>query len=171
MALEAMPRDWLLPIAGAPNFTLAELTRSDTARRRSIDNHPGPEAVEHLQRLARQVLQPIRDRFGPVVITSGFRGAELNRLVGGSPRSHHRLGQAADLRPLRQEVRLVEVLCYVFHSLPFDELVAEYLPHGWVHVAYGGAGEPRRRLLIKQTGRPVRPTTIAELKRRFAQAA
>jgi len=168
---DQLPYHWSLPIDGAPNFTLAELVRSELARRRGIDNRPGPAAVARLERLARRVLQPIRDRFGPMLVTSGYRCLELNRLVGGGERSHHRLGQAADLRPLRQEVRWVEVLCYVHSSLPYDELVAEYLPHGWMHVAYAGSHRPRRRLLIKQSGRPIRPTTMEELRRRLAQAA
>lgn len=163
--------DWRRPIDGAPNFTLGELCRSQTAMRRGIANRPDVQAHRRLTRLARVVLQPLRDHFGPVLVTSGYRCEELNRLVGGSPRSHHRLGQAADLRGVHQDASLLKMLCYVYDSLPFDELAAEYFPSGWVHVAYSGTMNPVRRLLIKETGKPFEAVSIEHLCRRFSRNA
>ena len=55
------------------NFTLSELTKSDTAIRKGINNNPSPEQIEKLKLLCENILQPVRDHFGRVKITSGFR--------------------------------------------------------------------------------------------------
>jgi uncharacterized protein YcbK (DUF882 family) len=79
------------------NFSLAELTHSNTAVARGIDNTPGPEALANLKELARR-LQIMRDKLGkPMSITSCFRGPKLNRAVGGVPNSQHLYGRAADI--------------------------------------------------------------------------
>ena len=78
------------------NFTLAEFEISGTAERRGLDNNVPPLHIENVKELAK-VMQKIRDFLGvPVVITSGYRSAEVNRLVGRSPTSHHRYAAAAD---------------------------------------------------------------------------
>jgi len=66
------------------NFTLQELTKSDTAVRLGIANEPNSDQIEKLQNLCETVLQPVRDKFGPVVVTSGFRSAELCVKIGSS---------------------------------------------------------------------------------------
>ena len=60
------------------NFTLRELTKSQTAERKGIDNTPDAAAIEHLTKLAENILQPIRDEFGSFIVSSGFRCAELS---------------------------------------------------------------------------------------------
>lgn len=81
------------------NFTLEELTRSDTARLRGIDNSPGVVHVDNLRRLAETILQPVRDKWGrPITVTSGYRSPALNRfLKGASATSQHMQGEAADI--------------------------------------------------------------------------
>ena len=80
------------------NFTLAELTKSQTAERCGIDNSPDKEHVDNLQKLCDEILQPIRDYFKiPVVISSGYRSTELSKKIGSSSRSQHCRGEAADL--------------------------------------------------------------------------
>ena len=57
------------------NFTLSELTKSDTAIRRGINNNPNAEQIEKLKALCENILQPVRDHFGRVKVTSGYRSA------------------------------------------------------------------------------------------------
>ena len=116
------------------NFTLCELTVTS----KPIRNDPNDSEIKSLTALAEKVLQPLRDAIGkPVHINSAFRSESVNRLVGGSPTSQHRLGQAADIRvdgmTPRQVVRKIIEL-----KLPFDQLIEEPT---WTHVSFG----PRKR--------------------------
>ena len=79
------------------NFSLRELTKSATAERSGIDNNP--KDLEHLvnmTHLAIHILQPCRDEFGVITVNSGYRSPDLNKAVGGSDKSQHCHGQAAD---------------------------------------------------------------------------
>ena len=67
------------------NFTLQELTKSDTAIRKGIDNNPNADQVEKLKVLCEEILQPVRDHFGRVRVTSCFRTVELCQAIGSSP--------------------------------------------------------------------------------------
>ena len=81
------------------NFSYDELVYSATAERLKLDNTPNEKEIEFLRKLANEVLQPIRDKWGrPIVVTSGFRSEKVNNAVGGVKNSQHRLGQAADLK-------------------------------------------------------------------------
>ena len=72
------------------NFTLSELTKSDTAIRKGINNNPSPEQIENLKALAVNVLQPVRSHFDkPLIISSGFRCAQLCLEIGSSINSQH----------------------------------------------------------------------------------
>ena len=90
-------------------FTLEELTRSDTASIKHIDNTPDESITEHLIELVEKLLDPIRERWAKycddnqlgntgIRISSGFRNKELNKAVGGSSTSAHLTGYAADLQ-------------------------------------------------------------------------
>ena len=83
------------------NFGLGEFLRSSTAdsdsELRLLQLHPPAEVIENIAYLTETVLQPLRDTLGqPIRISSGYRSPELNRLVGGSIRSQHCLGEAVD---------------------------------------------------------------------------
>ena len=78
------------------NFTLAELTKSQTAERRGIKNVPDAEAITNLKLLAENILQPIRNEFGSFMVSSGYRCPELSIAIGSSKNSQHCKGQAAD---------------------------------------------------------------------------
>lgn len=85
------------------NFRLIEFLRSSTAERHpelmEQQLNPPSDVVENLTYLCERTLQPIRERLGvPLTITSGYRCLGLNRLIGSSDRSQHRLGQAADVK-------------------------------------------------------------------------
>jgi len=123
-------------IPGAENFTYGEFTRSAQAVRHGISNTPVDSEWRNIELLARNVLQPARDALGGLRITSGFRCESLNNIVGGSRKSFHRFGYAADIEPLREGVSLLDLLEWIYNNCDFVELIAEYFPQGWVHVAY-----------------------------------
>ena len=83
------------------NFSLLELTKSDTAIRRGIDNNPNADQIEKLKALCENILQPVRDHFGRVKVTSGFRSVELCLAIGSSQNSQHARAEAADFRMSR----------------------------------------------------------------------
>lgn len=130
------------------HFTLNEFTYSDTARAQGIDNSvPSDVVLMNLKALCRNVLEPLRLRYGkPIRISSGYRCPKLNNAVGGVASSQHVLGQAADLYVGSREenARLFELIRTM--RLPFDQLIDEY-GMAWVHVSYS----PRnRRQVIRQ---------------------
>jgi len=80
------------------NFTLAELTKSQTAIRMGLNNNPSEKQIENLKILCERLLQPVRDHFGKVVtVSSGFRDLILNRTIGSGDGSQHIMGMAADI--------------------------------------------------------------------------
>ena len=136
----------------SPNFTVGELSRSEAAARKGVDNTPTPEAIENLRALCEKVLQPLRDAMGkPMRINSAYRGPEANAAVGGSKTSQHMTGEAADVefdgfdnKKLAQKI--------VDMKLPFDQLILEfYKPgdpnSGWVHVSHKRGGPQRGQVL------------------------
>lgn len=130
------------------HFTLSELTRSDTADRKHIDNTPTVEVVANLRALCRNVLEPARVSFGaPIYVTSGYRCPALNAAVGGKPTSQHLRGEAADLQV--QGVRNLKRLYKVIKSHGiFDQLLYETNRTGakWIHVSYTSYGNRRQAI-------------------------
>jgi len=123
------------------NFTLREYVKSQTASRLGIDNTPTDEHLNRALPLFVNVVQPIRNHFGPTIITSGYRSAALNEAIGGSATSQHSQGQAVDLEV--PGVSTAEVCEWIAANLTFDQLILEfYTPgdtnSGWVHVSYAG---------------------------------
>ena len=149
------------------NFTLAEYTKSQTALRNHIDNTPNEQHLEAAKELFDKVVQPVRDRFGPTVINSGYRGPELNERVGGSPSSQHCLGEAVDIEC--PGVPNYDVAMWIAKNTPFDQVILEfYTPgipdSGWVHVSYKANGDNRGLGLtaMKEDGRTVYKTGLIE---------
>ena len=124
----------------SPNFSLHELTKSETALRMGFDNTPGEAETENLRLLCEKVLQPVRDHFGKgVKVNSGFRSPESNAAVGGSKTSDHCLGRAADIEI--PGVANAELAQWIMDNLEYTQLILEfYTPgipdSGWVHVSY-----------------------------------
>ena len=130
---------WRLYMRLSKNFTLEEYTKSQTALRQGIDNTPEGEHLEAAKALFENVVQPIRDTFGPTVINSGYRSPLLNEAVGGSSRSQHCKGEAADIEC--PGIPNAEVAEWIVAHLDFDQVILEfYTPgipdSGWVHVSY-----------------------------------
>ena len=142
------------------NFSLHELTKSETALRYDMENTPGPAEAANLTELAGKVLQPIRDHYQKgVKINSGFRHPDVNAKVGGSRTSDHCRGMAADLEiPGVPNAELAE---WVKDNLEFTQLILEfYTPgipdSGWVHVSYD-PGNLKKQVMTatKQNGKTV----------------
>jgi hypothetical protein len=122
------------------NFTLKELTRSDTADRLDIDNTPNEEQIESLRLLCENILQPVRDHFGkPVKINSGFRCPALNQATGGSATSDHCKGQACDFEI--DGVSNPDLAQWIADNLKYTQLILEFYTQGqpssgWVHASF-----------------------------------
>ncbi|WP_375291812.1 D-Ala-D-Ala carboxypeptidase family metallohydrolase [Qipengyuania sp.] len=117
----------------SPHFTLEEMVVSQTAARRGIDNMPPAPAVGALKTLCVEVLEPVRTHFGrPVVVSSGYRGPELNRAIGGASSSQHCKGEAADITV--PGIHVLDVAQWIQRNLRYDQLIYEF--GRWVHVSY-----------------------------------
>ena len=121
------------------NFSLLELTKSDTAIRRGIDNNPNADQVEKLKALCENILQPVRDHFGRVKVTSGFRSVELCTAIGSSANSQHAKAEAADFEC--PGVDNAELADWIHKNLSYDQLILEfYTPgepnSGWIHCSW-----------------------------------
>ena len=133
------------------NFSLNELTKSQTAERKGIDNTPSTEHQENLKSLCEMILQPIRDHFGQVVsVSSGYRSPELCVAIGSSTQSQHAKGQASDFEIFG--VSNKELADYINENLDYDQLILEYWKgedepnSGWVHCSYTN-GSNRKQYL------------------------
>jgi zinc D-Ala-D-Ala carboxypeptidase len=132
------------------NFTMAEFIKSDTANRLGIDNTPEGEHLEAAKALFENVVQKVRDHFGPTVINSGYRCPELNEAVRGSKTSQHCHGEAADIEV--PGVANGDLAQWIVDNLDFDQVILEfYTPgepsSGWVHVTYKADGSNRKKAL------------------------
>ena len=131
------------------NFTLQELIKSDTAIRMGIDNNPNADQIEKLKDLCENILQPVRDHFGRVKVTSGFRSVELCLAIGSSQNSQHAKAEAADFECVG--VDNVELFDWIKNNLEPDQLILEfYTPgepnSGWIHCSWI-EGTPRASFL------------------------
>ena len=129
-------------------FSIRELSSSATAVRKGIDNTPDAKAKANLTALVANLLDPLREKWGkPIVVTSGYRCAKLNRAVGGAKNSQHTTGEAVDIRTLsdsRAENRKLFELVRT-SGLPYDQLIDEY-GYDWLHVSFRN-GANRRQVL------------------------
>ena len=133
------------------NFTLNELTKSQTATHKGIDNEPGTAEIENLIHLAKTILQPVREHFGkPVMISSGYRSPELCEAIGSSAKSQHAKGEAADFEI--HGVDNKELAAWISINCDFDQLILEFYidgdaNSGWVHCS--SKMESSRRQMLK----------------------
>ena len=122
------------------NFSLVELTKSQTAERKGIDNTPSTEHQENLKRLCESILQRVRDHFGRVVsVSSGYRSVDLCVAIGSSTGSQHAKGEAADFEIFG--ISNKELADWINENLYYDQLILEYWKEsdpnsGWVHCSY-----------------------------------
>ena len=133
------------------NFSLYELTKSQTSERKGIDNTPSTEHQDNLKSLCEMILQPIRDHFGQVVsVSSGYRSPELCAAIGSSTQSQHASGCAADFEIFG--VSNKELADYIDQNLDYDQLILEYWKgedepnSGWVHCSFNTQGNRKQYL-------------------------
>ena len=133
------------------NFSLKELTASQTADRKGINNNPNEDQINKLKLLCEKVLQPIREHYGKVVtVSSGYRSEELCVAIGSSKNSQHAKGQAADFEVFG--LSNAELVKWISESCEFDQMILEFHnldePNsGWVHCSYRADGENRKQIL------------------------
>ena len=141
------------------NFTLSELTYSDTAKKKNLDNMPSQTEYNNMKTLCEKVLQPIRDHFDkPLIINSCYRGKQLNEAVGGAKTSQHCKGQAADIEI--KGMSNYDLACWIRDNMEFDQLILEFTDNikndinaGWVHVSYVSPSQNRKQCLtINKSG-------------------
>ena len=121
------------------NFSLQELTKSDTAIRKGIDNEPNADQIDKLKALCENILQPVRDQFGRVKVTSGFRSSELCVAIGSSLNSQHSKAEAVDFECMG--IDNAEVADWVKMNCEVDQLILEYYTpgepnSGWIHCSW-----------------------------------
>ena len=132
------------------NFSVLELTKSQTAERKGIDNTPSPEHQENLRLLCEAVLQPVRDHFSRVVsVSSGYRSPELCEAIGSKSTSQHARGEAADFEIFGISNKVLAD--YINETLHYDQLILEYCNEsdptsGWVHCSFS-EGNNRKQYL------------------------
>ncbi len=145
------------------NFSLAEMTRSTTAKSIGLDNTPNEAQIEFLVELCEKVLQPVRNEFGPVIINSGYRSPKLNASIGGSSSTSQHCclnGAAADIYFKQDRSK---VFHWIKENLIFDQLIWEFGDENesldsdgpaWIHVSYN-YGKNRNQILkaVKRNGR------------------
>lgn len=120
------------------NFSLIELTFSQTAISNKIDNTPIEFEIINMKYLAKMILEPIRAEFGAFTPTSTFRCKKLNKMVGGAKASMHLFGYASDINLGSRELNK-KLFEFIQENLLFSELINEYPDENgcpkWVHVA------------------------------------
>jgi hypothetical protein len=138
-------------------FTIRELIKSTTAIERHIDNSPSKEVERSLTALVEKILDPLREAYGkPIIVTSGYRCARLNKVVGGAPSSQHVKGEAADIRSVQdtpeENRKLYDLIVKL--KLPFDQLINE---HGfdWVHVSFGARHRRQQLRAVWKNGKTI----------------
>jgi hypothetical protein len=128
------------------HFNLAEFTRSESAKRHNVSNQPTKEHLDNIKILCERVLEPLRMKFGPIIISSGYRSKVLNHYIGGSLKSQHCEGKAADIdMDGMGSVTNKEIFEYIKNNLEFDQLINEF-NYSWVHVSYN-LGKNRKQVL------------------------
>lgn len=143
------------------HFDLVEFTRSESAKRHGVSNDPTPEHLENIKILCEKVLEPVRVKFGPINISSGYRSKVLNHFIGGALNSQHSVGQAADIDMdgSSSGVTNVDIFNYIKDHVEFDQLIWEFGDNNkpdWVHVSYNKKGNRKQVLRgLKDKGRTV----------------
>jgi len=125
------------------NFTLNELTASNTAKSKGISNEPDTKQLAALQLLVEKILQPLRDGIDkPIKVSSGLRVPALNKAIGGSVTSQHCKGEAVDIQ-MSGKTGNAKLFNYIKENLVFDQMIWEFGTQEnpeWVHVSYSAKG-------------------------------
>jgi len=141
------------------HLSLAEVIRSESAKRAGISNMPTEEHLENFEVLAEEVFEPIREHFNvPIHISSGYRSKALNKITkGASLTSDHCYGKAIDIDMdgSTSNVTNNDIFHYIKDNLKFKQLIAEYPVNGklsWVHVSYDENNIKNQILIATKSG-------------------
>jgi len=141
------------------HLSLAEIMRSETAKRKGISNMPTEEHLANFKLLAEKVFEPIREHFKvPIHISSGYRSKALNTAVKGSLSSQHCSGEAIDIDMDGTSITNAQIFNYIKDNLNFDQMIWEFGTDknpDWVHVSYESTGKQRKQILkaVKVNGK------------------
>lgn len=143
------------------NLSLAEMIRSESAKRKGISNMPTEEHLANMKKLAINVFQPIREHFNvPIHISSGYRSLDLNKAIKGSKTSQHCTGEAIDIDMDGTTISNAQVFNWIKNNIVFDQMIWEFGTDSnpdWVHVSYESSGKQRKKILkaTKKNGKTV----------------
>lgn len=132
-------------------FSISELSASDTAAKKKIDNTPPPQAKAKMKALISNVLDPIRERWGaPIYVNSGFRCPILNKAIGGVSNSQHITGEAADIT-VGDKAKNTKLFALIHQmkaagEITFDQLIDES-DMSWIHISFSTSGKNRGQIL------------------------
>jgi hypothetical protein len=136
------------------HLSLAEVMRSESAKRHGISNMPTEEHIENFKKLALNIFEPIRTYFNVAIhVSSGYRSAALNRAIGGAVSSQHCKGEAIDIDMDGTSITNKQIFDYIKDNLKFDQLIWEFGTNSnpdWVHVSFNSKGEQRNQILKAQ---------------------
>ena len=125
------------------NITLDELCKSQVSERKGINNNPNPQQIENIKALAVNVLQPIRSHFDkPLIISSGFRCAELCIAIGSSVNSQHVADDGAAAADFEiPGIDNLNLALWIKNNLEIDQGILEFYKEGeptsgWIHCSY-----------------------------------
>ena len=140
------------------NFTLKELTRSNTALRLGIDNEPSKEGILKLTLLATSLLQPLRNVVGSLRITSGYRSPKLSEAIGSSSISQHCRYEAVDMQYVKRgkmdNIKIYNALIDL--DLDYDQCILEFgnatehidpTEPDWIHLSWKVVDNRRQTLV------------------------
>jgi zinc D-Ala-D-Ala carboxypeptidase len=118
------------------HFTLAELTRTSSG----VANVPNAAETKALEALCSSLLEPVRSKFGPVSIHSGYRSKAVNEAIGGSKTSQHMRGEAADFHCAAAKLEDVMRWIVTESGLAYGQVILEGHTAGnptWIHLSLG----------------------------------
>lgn len=128
-------------------FSINELSKSDTANSKGIDNTPSKSIKDNLEALIVNILDPLREAYGkPIIVNSGYRSEALNEAVKGAKRSQHVYGEAADITTgsAKENEKIFNLAIKM--ELPFDQLIDEK-NYTWIHISYKKSKNNRWQIL------------------------
>lgn len=138
------------------HLDLAELIRSESAKRLGISNMPTAEHIENMKQLAENIFEPMREHFGcPIYISSGYRSQALNAAIGGALNSQHNRGMAIDIDMDGTNIKNSAIFEYA-KTLPFDQLIWEFGTKenpDWVHISYSPLHRRQILYATKENGK------------------